>query len=303
MNLQDITTKCWILALIKRDDGARFLLGDGNYEFKDDLQHFQPNQFENDVVSLQGTDGQILAGQVRRGASQSFDGYIGDAITSKHDTEELRKDFLMFFRKNHYYTVIYIFQDGAAIQRKRGYIVDAPSIPEMLQKQPEYHVALNFEDVNYYEYAETSAGDEIYANHVEIEVATSASGGLQWDNTGAIADNNGYIFDAGGGGGGANITIDGVDDAWPVWTVTGPAIDPTLTNVTTGRSITWEGTVPSSQQLIVDMSNQTATMAGANVFEFITGDWINMKSGLNRLTYSAGSATEPAVVEWNNIVG
>ena len=43
MNLDDITTKRYILALIIRDDGERLLLGDGYYEFKDALQHFQPN--------------------------------------------------------------------------------------------------------------------------------------------------------------------------------------------------------------------------------------------------------------------
>ena len=62
MNLADITTKCYILALIIRDDGERLLLGDGAYEFKDSQQHFQPNTYANDVVELQGTDGQMLAG-------------------------------------------------------------------------------------------------------------------------------------------------------------------------------------------------------------------------------------------------
>ena len=188
MNLNNIATTSWILALFKRDDGERFLLGDGFYEFKESLQHFQPNNYANDVIELQGADGQLLAGQVRRSASQSFDGYIGDASTNRQTVEARRREFLMFFRKRHFYTVIYIFADGSTIQRQRGYIVDAPSVPEMIQHFPEYHVALNFEDVNYYEYAENSQGEEIYSNMQSVVVSNYKTGGLIWDNLGAVSE-------------------------------------------------------------------------------------------------------------------
>lgn len=192
MNLDQITTKCWILALFERDDGEQLLLGDGWFDFKDSLQHFQPNTFANDVIELQGSDGQMLAGQVRRGAPQSFDGYIGDPITNRQTIEQHRREFLMFFRKRHHYKVVYIFPDGTAIQRKQGYITDAPSVPEIRQKFPEYHVALNFEDVNYYEYAENAQGEEIFSNIRNINISTAATGGLVWDNLGAVSDQMGW---------------------------------------------------------------------------------------------------------------
>lgn len=192
MNLDQITTKCWILALFERDDGERLLLGDGWFDFKDSLQHFQPNTFANDVIELQGSDGQMLAGQVRRGAPQSFDGYIGDPITNRQTIEQHRREFLMFFRKRHHYKVVYIFPDGTAIQRKQGYITDAPSVPEIRQRFPEYHVALNFEDVNYYEYAENAQGEEIFSNIRNINISTAATGGLVWDNLGAVSDQMGW---------------------------------------------------------------------------------------------------------------
>jgi hypothetical protein len=192
MNLDQITTKCWILALFERDDGERLLLGDGWFDFKDSLQHFQPNTFANDVIELQGSDGQMLAGQVRRGAPQSFDGYIGDPITNRQTIEQHRREFLMFFRKRHHYKVVYIFPDGTAIQRKQGYITDAPSVPEIRQKFPEYHVALNFEDANYYEYAENAQGEEIFSNIRNINISTAATGGLVWDNLGAVSDQMGW---------------------------------------------------------------------------------------------------------------
>ena len=188
MNISDIITKCYILALIIRDDGERLLLGDGFYEFKEQLQHFQPNVFQNDVIELQGTDGQLLAGQVRRGATQSFDGYIADSTISREATEEHRQRFLAFFRKKHHYKVVYVFPDGSAIKRERGYIVDAPSVPEMFQRFPEFHIGLNFEDVNYYEYDEGEDGEEIFAHVQNIAIAGYVEGGLIWDNYGAVSN-------------------------------------------------------------------------------------------------------------------
>lgn len=188
MNLADITTKSYILTMLIRDDGERFLLGDGAFEFKDSQQHFQPNTYANDVVELQGTDGQMLAGQVRRTATQTWNGYIGDATTSKQQVEQYRRNFFLFFRPRHYYTAVYIFCDGSAIQRKRGYIVNAPSVPELWQKFPEWSVGLNFEDPNYYEYAEDDEGNEIYAHAIAIALASNISGGLVWDAIGAITN-------------------------------------------------------------------------------------------------------------------
>ena len=184
MNLSDITTQPYILALFKRDDGQRFLLGSGAYEFKESQQHFVANAMVNDVVEVQGSDGALLAGQVRRASVQSFDGYIGDGGVIKSSVENYRKDFIAYFQKNHLYTVVYIFADGTAIQRKRGYIVDAPEVKELYQMTPEYHLALNFEDVNYYKYAENSDGDEMYSNYVNVTSATTSSGGLIWDTGG-----------------------------------------------------------------------------------------------------------------------
>lgn len=186
--LADITAQNWILALFIRDDGERFLLGTGAYEFKKSLQHFQPNTYANDVIELQGTDGQLLAGQVRRTAPQSFDGYIADQTINQTETENRRRAFLMFFRKKHFYTVAYILPNGTAIQRRRGYITDAPAVAEMVQRWPEYHVALNFEDPNYYEYAEDEDGNPIYAHEVELALAGASVGGLVWDEDGVVWD-------------------------------------------------------------------------------------------------------------------
>ena len=294
---------CYILALIKRDDGERLLLGSDFYEFSSGLKHFNPNQFANDVVELQGTDGQLLAGQVRRSTSQVFEGIIGDGITSKQMVEQKRREFFLFFRKQHHYTVVYIMPDGTAIKRDRGYITEAPAVQELYQFQPKWRVALAFEDVNYYSYAEDDKGNEIYSFEATLALANISDGGLVWDENGAVSDSNGYIFAPSTGGGPVVVTVNGVDNASPVWRVTGPATNPTLTNSTTGQSLVWNGTVPADQTLVIDMGAQTATLEGANVFEFVSGSWIQLEPGQNRISYTAGNTTRSSIVQWNEVVG
>lgn len=190
MAIAGVDPKCYILALFVRDDGARFLLGDDPYEFKDKQLHFQQNTIANDVVEVQGNDGYLLAGQVRRPGTQSFDGYVANGTDSKAETEEKRRDFLQFFRRSHFYKVIYVFPNGTAIQRKQGFLVDDPTVQELYQQYPEYHVALNFEDVNYYTYEEDDQGHEIYAEEAIIRlVGGGATGGLIWDENGVVWEN------------------------------------------------------------------------------------------------------------------
>jgi hypothetical protein len=446
---------CYILALFKRDDGERLLLGSGFYEFDKGQKHFNPNTFANDIVELQGADGQLLAGQVRRSTSQSFDGVIGDGTTSKATVEQKRREFFLFFRKQHHYTVVYIFPDGSAIKRDRGYITDAPAVQELYQVQPKWHIALAFEDVNYYSYAEDAQGNEIYFFEAELGLANIADGGLVWDADGATSDaytftgknliafaapaefpivangltitresdgsftingntnsaynymltvsgsvyaslgqyvgqtvtlscqtsgtvtnldfrnfgikreisgdnlvttpsagpktatlalnpdsyigiriargnftnynikiqlelgsddtdyepaiggqtTGGYVFEPSTGGGPIVVTVNGVDDANPVWHVYGPATNPTLTNSTTGEALTWNGTVPADQELIIDMGQQTATLEGANVFEYVSGSWVQLAPGQNRISYTAANTTSSSKVFWNEVVG
>ena len=188
MSIVSVQPKDFILALFIRDDGERFLLGDGGYDFKDSQLHFVGNTIENDEVAKQGTDGTLLAGQVRRSAIQSFDGYVGDATMAKEAIEQMRRDFIAFFMKGHHFRVVYVDCARNAWQRKGGYLVDAPEVKELYQIHPEYHVALNFEDVNYYVYDENADGDEILAIVQSVPISSEVEGGLEWDANGAISE-------------------------------------------------------------------------------------------------------------------
>lgn len=305
MNLDEIKTESFILALFIRDDGERFLLGSGAYQFKEKQLHFSANSYQNDIVEVQGNDGVLLAGQVRRATTQVFEGYIGDSTIDKPGIEAYRRAFLAFFRKEYYYKVVYIYNNGTAIQRRKGFIVDAPEVKELFQLFPEYHIGLNFEDVNYYTYYEDSDGDEIYGKYASIPVtASSVQGGVIWDEYGATWDNLGAIWEPGSGGGPTTVTVDSIDNVYPVWEVTGPTQNPQLSVLTTGATLTYTGSITNTQTLRIDMFNQTATLNGASVIGNISGDWAYFSPGSNRVTYTTTQLSAPdSTIYWQEIVG
>lgn len=444
MNISDIDLQGFILALFIRDDGERFLLGSGYYEFNEDQLHFKANTFQNDIVEVQGNDGVLLAGQVRRASAQDFDGYIGDNTVARTIIEQKRREFLAFFRKNYYYTVVYIFHDGTAIQRKKGFIVEAPEVQEIYQFMPKYHIALNFEDVNYYSYAEDSEGQEIYGKSATIPFAGVINGGgLVWEASknllpsngltvvqilpdafvidpiysngqlmnitidgyaskdrvykigemifrknvtytfsgvtggssstyglfiepcdafpngvelydgsetitaaddsfsvevyfeikagmvvnllkiypqielgdeasayepyqvrkGVEWDNIGAVWEEGTGGGSVIIQVDSIDGVYPIWEVVGPAENPTISDITTGTTISYNDTVALGETLIVDMFNKTALLNGTSVVSKISGEWLYLKPGDNRIVYTADEYAPPSKIYWQEVVG
>lgn len=305
MNLDQIEKQGFILALFIRDDGERFLLGSGAYEFNEKQLHFAANSFANDIVEVQGNDGVFLAGQVRRAATQTFDGYVGDSTVARTDIETYRRAFLSFFRKNYYYKVVYIFHDGSAIQRRQGFIVDAPQVKELYQLFPEYHVALNFEDVNYYTYYEDEDGQEIYGKSATIPLSAGATeGGLIWDETGVVWDNIGAEWEEGGGGGPSTVMIDSIASVYPVWEIKGPALNPQISILTTNTTLTYNGNITATQTLRIDMFNKTAKLNGVSVIGNVSGDWVYFAPGNNRVTYTAGNNdANPSTIYWQEIVG
>lgn len=423
MNLDDIQKQCFILALFIREDGERFLLGEGAYPFNKKQLHFSANNFQNDTVEVQGNDGIMLAGQVRRSTAQSFDGYIGDATVAKTDIEQYRRAFFTFFRKNYYYKVVYVFPDGSAIQRTKGFIVDAPEVKELYQVYPDYHVAMNFEDINYYEYSEDSEGHEIFGKSATIPLSIGAQdGGIVWNNDtnlfdkdnpnvvnlsanvgtkklqpsgstqslyipcepnktyivnkartarfqlfttenvpaangdclqvvynfsatqltittdataqylgvffynanydtmtpqqimdtivitegapGAIWDNYGLVWEATSGSGYTTLMVDSIDFVYPIWEVTGPAVNPEFADLTSNMTFYYNGTVGAGQTLTVDMSGKTALLNGLNVVGNVTGDWVALKPGNNRISYTTdNNDAVSSQIKWQEVVG
>ena len=187
--MYNIQSTYFILALFVRDDGERFLLGDGMFEFADKQLHFAPNSVQSDIVELQGSDGQLLAGQVLRSSKQTFEGIIGDQTSTRTEIENARRRFFNFFKTNKKYQVIYVLPDGRSITRYKGFIVEAPSAQELYQLTPKFSVALMFEELPYYAYAEDDEGNPDFTDKFLLVRSTQTqvlSGGLKWDAVGAV---------------------------------------------------------------------------------------------------------------------
>lgn len=298
-----VSDECFIVALFIRDDGKRFVLGQGLYEFNKSQLHFAGNNLASDILEIQGSDGSLLAGQVERASDQDFKGYINTFGVSKEAIEKARREFIAFFEKGRLFTVVYVLPSGQAIKRQRGYIVNAPEVKELYQISPKYSVSLNFEDISYYEYSENPDGSEVYSNIADILNTESTGGGVIWDDMGAVWDGVGLTWELGTGGGTTTIVNSGTSVAYPVWMVGAGAVNPTIENYTTGRTLSYEGTVASGQELVVDMMAQTASLSGLSVVNAISGDWIYLEPGENRLGYNTGGDDSRSTIEWNGVVG
>ncbi len=304
MSIKDVRTRCFILAMFIRNDGERFLLGDGAFEFAQKQQHFSANEMNNTIVLLQGSDGVLLAGQTKRARAQSFDGYVGDALVSKQDIETYRRQFLAFFAGgiDVRYEVVYIFPDGSAIKRQRGFISDAPAVPELWQVHPQYHVALNFEDPNYYVYDEDDEGNELYGQEASLSLYNSTTGGFSYDAVGLVWKTDG-LYCLPGLGGTISLNIRSTQTVYPVWTVKGPAENPTIEDLTTRTRVQYNGKVGIGQKLEIDMGNQTATLDSTNVLPNLEGGWINLAPGVNRINFITGNGDAPdSTLKWAEVV-
>lgn len=90
-------------------------------------------------------------------------------------------------------------------------------------------------------------------------------------------------------------------DSYPVITAPGPFSGLTITNTTTGKSVSFPAlTVAAGDTLTVDMDARTATVAGVNVMPFRSADsqsW-PLVPGTNNLTASTSSGGVTITLTW-----
>ncbi|MCM1218195.1 MAG: phage tail family protein [Lachnospiraceae bacterium] len=298
----NVTSRCWILALFIREDGQRLLLGDGAYEFNKKQQHFAANKISSTTIDVQGNNGVLLAAQTMQASNQTFAGYVGDATMSKQQIESYRRAFLNFFTINTMYEVIYVLPDGSAVKRQQGFVVKAPSVEELWQIHPEYSVTMNFEDINYYKYEEDAEGNEIYGQSATINLSNAVLGGYEWDENGLVWDALGAVS-LPGVNSDTVLDIDSNYTVNPIWTVVGPAVNPRLTNKTTGETLTYNGTVNAGETLEINTTKHTANIGTRNVIQYVSGDWLGMTKGANTLSYATNNPNAPAsTIKWTEIV-
>ena len=124
------------------------------------------------------------------------------------------------------------------------------------------------------------------------------------------APSGGYIYYAGGYEytGEINqvptIDVNSTQPVAPIWTVTGQATNPSITNLTTNTSMSYNGTIANGQTLVVDCLNQTAMIGTADVSRYLSGDWMTLAVGTNQLRYetTSDSDTKSSKLSWNGVI-
>lgn len=125
-----------------------------------------------------------------------------------------------------------------------------------------------------------------------------------------IIDNGGYVtpyilpveWDAGGAP--TNITNNGNAYYYPVITLTGTALNPTITNLTTGESFELELTMVDGDEIIIDMYNRTVTLDGSDIIgnKSDASIWWALVPGVNTLELDTDTSSDDVQAEivWRN---
>jgi phage-related protein len=99
--------------------------------------------------------------------------------------------------------------------------------------------------------------------------------------------------------GGGSLTNSGqiVNAGWaitnPIITITGPVVNPVVSNVTTGQSITINYTLGASDVLVIDLNLKTVTLNGVSARNILANasQWFSAPPGTTQISFSGTSYT------------
>lgn len=105
------------------------------------------------------------------------------------------------------------------------------------------------------------------------------------------------VYPEAGSTGQSDVYNGGNETAWPIIRLVGGVINPTITNVTTGNSYSFELTIPVGAYLEIDTAENLILMNGDfndsryDTLSDPTGEWWGLEPGSNLMTYTAASVT------------
>jgi hypothetical protein len=109
----------------------------------------------------------------------------------------------------------------------------------------------------------------------------------------------------GGGSTSANIINNaGWATTYPIITITGPCINPRVTNVTAGLFLQIDSAIGSEDELVLNTNLRTVTLNGINRRALLNNSstWFAAPAGINYYTFAATATdgTTACVVSWRN---
>ncbi len=97
------------------------------------------------------------------------------------------------------------------------------------------------------------------------------------------------------GGGSLNnataITNNGNWTTYPVITISGPVVNPTIGNITTGQYMTVNANITNTDSLVIDLYQKTITLNGASARNLLAGNsqWFGAPPGTTYFVFTGGS--------------
>lgn len=291
--------KFYVLSIIRDDDERFDFDGREIYLSSDNILLVRPD-IESSEVEYTDTDGGEMIQQRLQTNEQSFSGIIYPKET---EYWTLYFNLGSFFQINHYYTIIYRTRNADLLAQRSAWLSHNLQVsPTAQEDYSNFTVSFKMKNSLLYEYAEDSSGNVIFANKVILPLISSSSGGEVWDSVGQVWDSVGSKWESGSGGV-QSVNIASVAPIYPVWTVVGPSINPSLQNNTTDTVATYTGTVATGQTLVVDFAAGTAKLDGAIVSRNLTGQ-VRFEPGDNIAGFnSTGGSTTSSTIEWDNVRG
>lgn len=117
----------------------------------------------------------------------------------------------------------------------------------------------------------------------------SRAGGMSWPARWPAR------WSAGGSSGAGEVRNDGNAIAWPVWEITGPVSQPSITNLATGEQSRFDVELGAGESLLVDTANRHVLANGdpyAPRRDKFRGDWWGLHQGITTVRFG-GANGEP----------
>lgn len=251
------------------------------------------------AVAYTEADGGEMIRQQANMYEQSIKGLI---IPRVNDYWTLASKLLQFFKLNFTYKIVYVKIDGSMFAVNNAWIsTGLQVVPLPNEKYSDWSVTFTIGDTAWTEYAEDSEGNEIYSNTVTLPLLTMNAGGEIWDSVGLVSDNVGAEWEVGAGGV-QTVNIQSTQVVYPVWTVEGPCMSPSLQNNTTDTIAQYNGNIASGQTLVVDFASGVAHLNSALVTRNVEGIF-SLAPGANTVGFNSnGGSVESSTISWNNTI-
>lgn len=288
-----------IITFKRKSDGQEFEFGRGlnGFALNPDKGFLENAPIETASYNYAQLDGGYAVNQVRRPREFNVEGTLLPAEGENMWLE--RQKALSFFRIRDFYQAIFEANDGYTFMLDNVVLTDGADITSWrCEGVASFTLGFIALDPNVYSYSE-----EGYSSEVTVRRSTTTAGGRVWKESLAewVSGQKTWI---GSGTSIVTVNVDTILPINPVIEITGLATNPTIVNLTTNTSITYNGTIGAGKTLIIDCYAQTATLDGANVADNIEGDWLEIVAGQNRFQFTIGSGTtDQAVLKWNEVIG